>query len=149
MTFDELIHALSTRLNLSDLSANHEGMVRLVFEGDIYVDIEPEADHDELHIYSSLGPQTDDVNTLNALLAANLFGKATGGAVIALDDFLREILLSRTFTLSTLDFEAFLTALENFVNYAELWRNRLASGDLARAEDQASAAPPPEMMIRA
>lgn len=149
MTFDELTRSLSSRLGLPELAVNQDGMLRLAFAGDVDVDIEPETDLGVLHIYSRLGPQTDDPDVLARLLAANLFGKDTGGAVIALDHFLKEFLLARTFTLGTLDPEVFLQALEDFVNYAELWRNRLASGDLASYPRQEPvAAPRPELMIR-
>lgn len=149
MTFDELIQSLSGRFGLSELAANQDGMIRLAFAGDVDVDIEPEAELDALHIYSALGPQTDDPDVLTRLLAANLFGKDTGGAVIALDDFLKQILLVRTFALSTLDVDAFLAALEEFVNHAELWRNRLTSGDLTSYPTREPATEPrPELMIR-
>ncbi|EXJ15660.1 type III secretion system chaperone [Imhoffiella purpurea] len=150
MTFDELTRSLSDRLGLPDLAANREGMIRLAFAGDVEVDIEPEADGDALHIYTRLGPQTEDPEVLARLLAANLFGRETGGAVIALDDFLKELLLARTFALGTLDADAFLAALEEFVNYAELWRDRLASGDLTRYPEREDAqAARPDLMIRA
>ncbi|NEX17294.1 MAG: hypothetical protein C1943_11830 [Halochromatium sp.] len=150
MIFTELTRTLASRFGLSELAANQDGMIRLAFEGGIDVDIEPETEHDALHIYTTLGPQSEDPAVLSRLLAANLFGKETGGAVIALDDFLKECLLARTFALSTLDPDAFLAALEDFVNYAELWRNRLISGDLTSypVRDDPLAARP-DLMIRA
>lgn len=67
--------------------------------------------------YISLGepPAVDRESFFARLLAANLFGRGTGGGVIGLYLADRELLLSRSFDLDLVDYTAFETALEALV----------------------------------
>jgi hypothetical protein len=66
-------------------------------------------------------PQKGSEEYLQRMMEANLLGKETGRAMLGLDQAGKEI----TFTLflpSTLSYKEFHDSMEDFTNYAEVWR---------------------------
>ncbi|MBJ7449249.1 MAG: type III secretion system chaperone [Parachlamydiales bacterium] len=79
------------------------------------------------YITSRLGqlPIKDAEEHLKTFLAANLFGDATGRAVIGLEEDEKWL----TFSLAIpyqMTYNQFRDELENFINYLELWQDKLA-----------------------
>ncbi|MCB1180448.1 MAG: type III secretion system chaperone [Chlamydiia bacterium] len=67
-------------------------------------------------------PENGREEYLIRAMTANLFGAETGGAVLGLDREGKVIFLS-TFLGENLSYRDFRERLEDFVNYAESWRN--------------------------
>ena len=96
------------------------------------MNIEPADDGVSLHVYAVVGevPPGNREAFYAELLSANLFGAGTGGATFAFDRGRNEIVLSRCFRAEAIDFHVFVNEVESFVNYLELWAERLQAGEV-------------------
>jgi hypothetical protein len=127
MAVDDLLLEFGRRSGLGALSRNRDGVCRLVFDGGLVVDIEAQDQEPDLHITASIGAIAPDASAgvLRALLAANLMGKESGGAALALDLTRDEIVLHQQLPLDDLSFAAFERTLQTFLNHIERCRGLL------------------------
>ena len=136
----DLIAGMAQRLGLS-LELNEDGAGRLVFEDRYAVDIQVLDDEEHRFYISSTVGQADTPSEaeLKTLLDANLFGQGTGEAALAFDPDLEEIVLQRSFDARFTDLDQLMAALEEFVNVAASWTERLAQQGADRSGGSAEA----------
>ncbi|HSI85297.1 MAG: type III secretion system chaperone [Candidatus Methylacidiphilales bacterium] len=129
MTLENLLSELAQKMGLPHLRLNSQGVVRLVFDRNIVVDVEGPRGAPVFHLITLLGsvPSEGQECLFARLLEANTFGHGTGGAVLSLDSEAGEIFLHRTFDRYCTDAEFFIGAFAAFVDAAEDWKTRLAS----------------------
>lgn len=103
------------------LEANEDGTYSLRLEPDI--DVTLKEDPDSIMFYTRLAelPSRNQEAFLTQAMIANLFGKETGGAALGLDNEGERVVLL-DFIASGLTYKAFHEKLEDFVNYADAWR---------------------------
>lgn len=130
----DLLAALGAHVGIPDLEMNDDNVCRLVLDRSLVVDMEHLPGTNVLQVYSVVGGHPENNLALcHQLLAANLFGQGTGGAVLALDESRGEVLLVQTFDLSTVTPEVFVTTLESYVGYVSTWTEELLK---AEGEDE-------------
>ncbi len=121
-----LLSALGAHIGLPGLELNADHVCRLVLDDTVIIDIEHQPGTDNVQAFSVVGPHPgDNVVLLQKLLAANLFGQGTGGAILALDEERGEVLLSHPFDLSTTTTERFISTLEGYVGYVQAWMTEI------------------------
>jgi hypothetical protein len=129
MTVEDLLSALGARMGLPDLQLDESRSCQLLFDGHLAVDIEAPVDQGGIvFLHSTVGivrPEGREA-LFQQLLEANLFGRGTGGAVLSVDGQRYEILLHRSLQTRQIDFSDFVDALEQFIQYASHWMERLA-----------------------
>src|SRR5262245_42396363 len=95
------------------LALDENRACRLVFDNRIEVDIEaPENAPDTVYFSGAVGiiPASDREAAYRSLLEANLYGRGTGGAVLALDSDYNEIMLQRTLAIGGMHYRDFVKA---------------------------------------
>ena len=127
MHIKDALLELWNQLGISGLSLDESGFCRLIIDRQLMVDIEQAEGEGELHLHSALGslPAGRREALYATLLAANLFGSETGGAVLALDETAGEIVLFRSLRMVEMDYPTFVSTLEGFIQQVEIWKNRL------------------------
>jgi hypothetical protein len=145
MDTDQLIQSLGLDLGLPTLRFDTNGCARLTIEGAPALNFERDA-KGSIHLYSVLCPQPAHGKEAlyGELLQGNLFGTSTGGALLAVDELRREVLLCRTIDPEQISAPAFISQVEAFVAAAEDWRGRL-TGSRSTDAPSAEVAPPPMM----
>lgn len=108
-----LIAALGRSIGFPDFALSELGTAALQVDGRWQLNFEHDADARSLVLYLRLGPVPDrGREALYArLLAANLFGRGSGGGHVGLDEARDELLLSRTLELDATDLPALETAV--------------------------------------
>jgi hypothetical protein len=123
---DQFITQLATRLELPHLAFNEEHVCRLVLDNRYVIDLEWVEQDAAIHAYAVLQMRATELAPRFAeLLAANLFGRGTWGAVLALDVDRDEVLLSHKFSMRYLKIEEFVQQFEMFVESVAAWTKRL------------------------
>ncbi len=115
------IEQLTKDLDLEDsVSVDQAGVFSLHFEPQLDVTLKEVSDS-KLCLRASLAlvPKKDRAEFLERVMGANLFGKETGRAVLGME---KESLILKQFVLDDLNYGQFRDCLEEFVNYAEAWR---------------------------
>ena len=150
MDLGNILKEFGQATGLGPLALDGNNLCRLVFDGNLTVDIELLPDGRRFYVHAVVGPLpgSGGPDLLRSLLGANLFGRETGGAVLALDPDLDELLLFREFDAAATDYDAFVAALEALLNALERWRKVLAAGQYERPTNQPFR-PLGDMMIRA
>ena len=124
---EQFIQEFCTETGITDLAFSEEQTARLVFDEDICVDLEWQAEDRVLYVHSSVGLLSDDSEALcREMLSANHFGRGTGGASLSLGDDQQEIILARCFETETLIVRHFADQLEAFVDTVADWMDRLS-----------------------
>jgi len=119
----QFIEQLTLDLGLEQaLDANEDGSYSLHFEPDIDVTLREHSDSIIL-FNTKLGllPSHNVEEYLLKTMTANLFGRETGGAILGLDNEGKRVVLL-DFLLEEQNYNVFHERLEDFVNYAEAWR---------------------------
>lgn len=139
LNLENLVRLLGLQIGL-DLQLDADRSCRLVFDGQVMVDIEGVDDGVALlhSVVGLLPPAGRRKAIYEALLAGNLFGRDTGAAVLAVDADLGEILLFRRLDLDATDERSFGDALQDLVARATAWTGRLET--LARSPEAAAPA---------
>jgi hypothetical protein len=133
MLMETLMAQLGGGFGLPDLVADRQGSYRVSFDH-VHLALTADSNAQMIIIQSTLGELAPgDESTMEELLGANFFGDGPGGAALAVEDGGR-ITLTRRVLLEHLEYEAFVSLLEGFVNYAEYWQGKL---------DQPTGEPPP------
>ncbi len=150
---DQLLLDLGQSAGLAQpLRFDERGCARLVFDGQLAIDFERDADAGLLQVYSVLGPLPGQGREalLLQLLQANLFGADTAGAALAVDADTGEVVLCRSVAAEGLPAPAFVQLVEQFVAVAEDWKERLAAWrPAAGAPDGAHSATPDAAALQA
>ncbi len=122
MDYNELIAGFADKLGLGGITTN-DGITALKFD-----DMKVEIVHNEVDrsvlFYGVIGQgPVEDIPKYNAfLLQANFLFQGTGGATLSQNPSTKEYVLVRAYPLEHLDIDAFIAALEGFVNGLERWR---------------------------
>ncbi|HLO75766.1 MAG TPA: type III secretion system chaperone [Magnetospirillum sp.] len=127
MSVSDLLAEFGRKAGLGSLGLDGQGVCRLSFDGSLIVDLEFDDGAGVLHLYGTVGPVPagDREAVYQRLLSANLFGRETGGATLALDGGRDEIVLCRALVPDHLDPLAFEAALAAFVDALEGQREQL------------------------
>jgi hypothetical protein len=127
MTIDEVLTQLGTRLGLM-LKLDSQNCCRLVFDGEVDVDLEvPADDRSRLFLHTVVGnvPSLGRETFYETLLDANRFGSGVGAAVLSVDPMRQEVLLHRALALDALGVDEITAALEDFVARTVSWTERV------------------------
>lgn len=130
MTIAEMLAQLGSQIGLA-LKLDHQGTCRLIFDGEISVDIEAVAgvaDQAYLHTMVGVVPAGVGEEFYELLLSANLFGRGTGGAILSVDPQRREVILHRTLQLGSMSYPDVTAAMEAFITQTRAWTHQLRSG---------------------
>ena len=119
----QFIEQLSIDLGFEQaLDANQDGSYSLRLEPDLDV-ILREAPDSAIMLYTKLTelPTRNTEDFLLKAMVANLFGRETGGAALGLDNEGKRVVLL-DFLIEENNYRIFHERLEDFVNYADAWR---------------------------
>src|SRR5262249_36336219 len=118
---------LGEMVGIPDLRLSESGGCSLVFDGRINVQLEFEPETGKLTLFSPLGPipEHDRETFFARLLAANLFGKGTGGSVLSIDQASNTVVLAGQTPVKWLESVDFQSLLQRFVDTAEHWMSEL------------------------
>lgn len=123
MIKDKLIEELSRELDMEPfISLSDTGSYILLFDENIRTEISNDARY---YLFkSTIGPcpSLNRETFLAGAMEANLFGKATRGAAIGLDETGNLLTLSSEVDYNS-SYKDFKAHLEEFVNVIEFWRN--------------------------
>lgn len=125
MHWDTVAEGLGEELGLSRLKFDEQRKARLVSGSGLIIDLTGDASGGTLHAEAVLGEDPRDPQVYRDLLSANLFGQGTGGAALSVADERGEILLERTFELSSIELPELAAQLESFASFAEEWLQEL------------------------
>jgi Tir chaperone protein (CesT) family len=130
------MRALGVEVGIPELTLDEAHCCTLAFDA-VVVNFELAESSGELFLYASLGPMPAAGSKIyEQLLEGNLLWKDTGGNRVMLHQGLPAERLSEA------DFKA---AVEQFVNAAEAWTQRVSEG-AAPPRDEPGAPPPPAML---
>ncbi|MGL4721758.1 MAG: type III secretion system chaperone, partial [Desulfovibrionaceae bacterium] len=124
--FDSLLAAFGDTIGIPGLAADDSGISMLAFD-DVEIVIQHLADGEMLLLYAYIGSVPPDNKELlySYLLSSNSFFKETGGATLAVDIPTNAIGMHVAYPIMALDDELFENLLENFVNMAESWMDKI------------------------
>ena len=125
MALKQFIGQLSTDLRFEQaLDANEDGSYSVRLEPDIDVTLRENLDSTIL-LYVKLAelPTERTEEYLHKAMVANLFGREIGGAVLGLDNEGKRVVLL-DFLSEGMTYRLFHERLEDFVNYADAWRQQ-------------------------
>ena len=122
MDYNELIDGFATKFGVEEITIK-DGITAVNFD-DMKVEIVHNDVDRSVLFYGVIGQgPTDDIPKYNAfLLQANFLFQGTGGATLSQNPRTKEYVLVRAYPLEYLDIDAFIAALETFVNGLERWR---------------------------
>ena len=136
MNADDAISQLGKKLGF-ELKLDRSRVCAVVFDDTLTVEFEapPSAAHALVMTCRVAGSvpaeQREEVYAL--LLQANLFGRGTAGAALAIDKAREEIVLQRSLWLDQADFQDLLNALELLLQYGRAWVDRLKTFNAIQA----------------
>jgi|APEBP8051073302_1049394.scaffolds.fasta_scaffold01154_9 hypothetical protein len=128
----DLLLAYGRLAGLPTLGFDEHGCARLVFEGDVAVDLEADEPAHCIQVYAVLGPVPPGNREplYRRLLEGNLFGQQTGGAMLAVDPVREEVLLCGRVDPAVVSAEALSGWMDGFAGTAAHWLRRYAAGEL-------------------
>jgi len=128
MNADAILKELGNEIGLGEISFGDNNVCRIVFDEVLEVDFE-KVGGEILFVHAPVAklPAGGCEKAYAEMLAANLFGQGTGGAVLALDDALGEIVMYLKYPVETVDYHSFKTDLEKFLNALSDWREKVPS----------------------
>jgi len=161
MHIEEVTQRIAERFSIDGLSTDEYGVCRVLFDT-VEVGLQNAPNHIEqseasqptslvngahtsahdssegqprfLILTTKLGHVPDHRHeVLETLLAANFFGDGPGGSNLSRDEY-GNVKLTRRLGALNLEFEDLLSALENFVNYAEYWQIKLNGAHTLKAQ---------------
>lgn len=134
MKVHDFLAELGQKMGLPQLGLDEDNCCRLVFDETIPVDFEYVESDKVLHLSSAVAPLPiqNKERFYEKLLRANLFGVETGGASFALNAVDSDIILFRSCDIENLDFTDACLILENFIQAAEAWKEKLHDESLIR-----------------
>jgi hypothetical protein len=138
MGAQDIIQTLRSALSLNALSFNEEGVCTVFIPGELEIQFECDTESGQLIALGLLGNLGDDVDGQRArtLLAANFLFSGTRGESLSLEPDTRKVFLCAAWAAAGNSPASLVEWLENFVDTARYWRNRLEAREIA------SSAPP-------
>ena len=127
-SLDTFVAHVGSLLNSPELHLNQHRICRFTLDEKLEVTVEECNPPDAVHCYAVVAknPPSGRERLYATMLEAQLFGTQVGdGMRFGLDDAEGEILIEKHISLSGLDKEAFATSLEEFVNWAFFWTDKL------------------------
>lgn len=102
--------------------ARDDGSYVIDFEPDLHITVTKHIDG-SLRLFCLLAPLPKEKREefLKSCMVGNLFGLETGGTILGVDDSEKNLCLSCCLP-GDLKYREFRDALEDFVNYADVWR---------------------------
>jgi hypothetical protein len=132
MTTDQVLREFGERLGVGPIELDADGGTRIAFGEELVVDLERPPGTEVLHLHAPVGALGPGMSAearaalLAELLEANLLGQGTGGATLALDGTLDEVVLWRGLPADGLTVDALERALETFLDHLAAWKRHLA-----------------------
>jgi len=121
---DNLIENLKKELDIADLVSSEEpGHFTLNFEENLQINISQVEAGYLLFCAVAPCPKKNTEMYYNLIMEANLFGQATLGAVLGLNEEGSTLTLSRELDYN-INSKEFMDTLEDFVNVADFWRKK-------------------------
>jgi hypothetical protein len=113
--------------NEQPLAPNEDGSYSLQLEPALNV-IFRETAGEAIMLYTALAsmPKKKTEEFLLLAMSANLFGRETGGSALGLDSEAKKVVLLN-FLPKSINYNDFHDALEDFVNYADVWSVEIAN----------------------
>ena len=140
-----LMRALGADVGIPDLALDEAHCCTLAFDS-VVVNFELDESSGQLFFYASLGPMPAAGSRIfELLLEGNLLWKDTGGATLSLDRQYARVMLHQSVPAERLSEVDFKAAVEQFVNVAEAWTQRVSEG--AAQPQEEAAAPPPSAFV--
>lgn len=150
-TMQSVLSEFGASIGIPDLEPDAEYRCNLMFD-DVAVSFELGAGEERLYIYALLGPvpETGAEAVYADLLRANYVLDDTGGSTLGVDPETGGIVLIRTERLDALRLGTFETVVQDFVDAAERWMQRLERGEVGAEPDAPAedALPSGEGMMR-
>ena len=134
MPVRQLLHELGEAIGVGPIKLGGDGVTRLMFGDELVVDLEQLPGSEVLHLCAPVARLDPGLGSkaradlMAGLLTANLLGQDTGGATLALDSTLDEVVLWRGLAPEGLTLDGLKHALEDFLDHLVAWRQRLAGG---------------------
>lgn len=123
MMLKQFVEQLKQDMGLEQaLDANEDGSYSLRLEADIDITLKEDPDS-VIMFYTKIAelPSHNAEEFLLKTMIANLFGRETGGAALGLDNEAKRVVLL-DFLPEEHNYRTFHDRLEDFVNYADAWR---------------------------
>lgn len=128
MELKELMAAFAAETGMTELAPDEDGAYIFSVD-DCTMMLAPAGDGSRVALYAELGepPEEGREQVYRAMLEASFPRGGTAPVSLSIDGESGRICLSSIESLATLDYAAFKTVLENFVNAADVWRKNLAA----------------------
>ncbi|MGV3662122.1 MAG: type III secretion system chaperone [Prosthecobacter sp.] len=142
MKFQTLLAELGGSIGLGSLQPDESGACRLVFNGQVSIDLETDNESGQnliMHAVVGRLPPEERRSFCLTLLGGNYLSHSTKGAVLGLDPTTEEIVLHRRLPMQTCDTETLADELVTLVTTAQKWITRLST----RHERSVEAMPAP------
>jgi Tir chaperone protein (CesT) family len=140
-----LMRALGAEVGIPELTLDEAHCCALAFDS-VVVNFELDESSEQLFLYASLGPMpAAGSKVYEQLLEGNLLWQDTGGATLSLDRQGNRVMLHQDLPAERLSEADFKAAVEQFVNAAEAWTERVSEG--AAPPRDGAGAPPPSAML--
>ena len=136
---------LGSRLGVGHIALDDDGGCLLAFDEDLLVDIAKAKDEPGFYLTGTVGslPSEGHEAVFAELLEANLQGRGTGRACLALDGDLDEIVLCRYVERDDIAVETLEQELDEFLKVLETWKKRYDAGEIGSLRSSAAAVPEP------
>ena len=141
---ENILAEFGASIGIPDLRPDAEQRCNLMFD-DVAVSFELGGGDGSLYIYSLLGdvPETGAEAAYADLLGANYSFGGTGGSTHSVDPRTGGIVLIREERLEALRLPTFEAVVQDFVNVAEQWMNRIRKGEFGGPGDEVPEDPEP------
>jgi hypothetical protein len=123
-------------IGIPDLQPDEENRCNLMFD-EVAVSFELNQDGNSIYVYSYLGdvPSENREQFYAGLLDANYTFKHTQGATLGVEYASKKVLLIREYGLEAMRLASFEHAVEQFVNLAEYWKQKMPGLALSSEQD--------------
>lgn len=121
-----LIKELSDDLGFTTpLSSESDGAYLALFDPNLQISLS-ENESSGITLFTQLAPLPEEHTAviLRKIMSANLLGRETGKSVLGLDADGKQVTFSKLLPLQ-IAYKEFYDAIEDFVNYADAWRQEL------------------------
>lgn len=135
-SMQNLLCEFGASVGIPSLALDEDNRCNLVFD-DIAVSFELSKAEESFYLYSYLGdaPGENREKVYAMLLDANYIFRHTRGATLGMEDASKKIILIREYRLERMRLADFESLVEEFVNLAEYWKQKIIT--LASAFDEA------------
>jgi hypothetical protein len=123
---DSLLQSIGRLLGLPDLAWDEQHSCTLSFGDDVHLTLYPDEEQADLTMYTLVGelPAQAPLAVWSELMAANLFGKGTGGATLGYEPDSQWVYLSRRLPAEGLTAQRWLGEMKAFVGACRQWQSR-------------------------